>query len=109
MRGEEGRGEREGYTLIEMIVVLAILGLMLGISGVALASLREPSRAAGIRALERARMDAIKTGIPVSVAVSLHDTGEHNAPRTTHLLFLPDGRVVGAGMDILTGASLGTR
>jgi prepilin-type N-terminal cleavage/methylation domain-containing protein len=80
---------KRGVTLVELLVVLAVLGLVLGISGVALASLREPSEASELRGLERARAEAIRTGAPVL---------------TAHVLFLPDGRAVGAGVDPLTGA-----
>jgi prepilin-type N-terminal cleavage/methylation domain-containing protein len=75
-------------TLVELIVVLAILGLLLAMSGLALASLREPPEAAGIRELARAHAEAIRGGAPV--------TGDS-------VLFLPDGRAIGAGVDYLTG------
>lgn len=78
-----------GVTLVELIVVLALLGLVLGVSGLALASLREPSEAVDISAMRRARAQAVETG----------------APRTAHgVLFLPDGRAVGPHVDPLTGA-----
>lgn len=96
MKGELGRGMGEGYTLVEVIVVLAILGLMLGISGLALASLKPPPESEWIRVLRQARSQAIRTGRPIY-------TGGNHAPRTTHL-FLPDGRVIGPGVDPLTGA-----
>jgi Tfp pilus assembly protein FimT len=75
-------------TLVELLVVLALLGLILGISGVALASLREPQEAATLRALERARGQAIATGEPVA---------------QDSVLFLPDGRAIGPSVDPLTG------
>lgn len=93
-----------GFTLIEVVVALALFALILGVSGLALASLREPPRAEEFRALERARMDAIRTGKPATVTLTLPATGDNHAPRTTHVLFLPDGRAVGEGVDPLTGA-----
>lgn len=78
-----------GVTLVELLVVLALLGLVLGVSGLALASLREPSEGVDINAMRQARTQAVETG----------------APRTAHgVLFLPDGRAVGAQVDPLTGA-----
>ena len=78
-----------GVTLVELLVALALLGLVLGVSGLALASLREPPEAVDIGAMRHARAQAIETG----------------APRLAHgVLFLPDGRAVGARVDPLTGA-----
>lgn len=86
-----------GVTLIELITALAILGLVVGISGVALASLRFPRESETARELQRARIAAIRTGRPVIVV-------GHLAPDTGHrFLFLPDGRAVGPGLDPLTG------
>jgi len=78
-----------GVTLVELLVVLALLGLVLGVSGLALASLREPLKAEELRDLQRARADAVQSG----------------EPRTAHgVLFLPDGRAIGSNVDLLTGA-----
>ena len=85
-----------GVTLVELLVALALLGLVLGVSGLALASLHEPSESASTRELRRGRAEAIRTGAPVR-------TVSDHAPRTTHL-FLPDGRAVGQDVDLLTGA-----
>jgi hypothetical protein len=75
--------------LVELLVVLALLGLVLGVSGLALASLREPRESGEVRALRQARAEAIRSG----------------APRPANgVLFLPDGRAVGPGVDGLTGA-----
>ncbi|HMJ57689.1 MAG TPA: prepilin-type N-terminal cleavage/methylation domain-containing protein [Gemmatimonadales bacterium] len=77
-----------GVTLVELLVVLALLGLVLGVSGLAIASLREPRESDEVLALRQARAEAIKSG----------------APRTSHgVLFLPDGRAMGPGVDGLTG------
>jgi prepilin-type N-terminal cleavage/methylation domain-containing protein len=78
-----------GVTLVELLVALTLLGLVLGVSGLALASLRAPSEAVDISAMRHARAQAIETG----------------TPRTAYgVLFLPDGRAVGAQVDPLTGA-----
>ena len=78
-----------GVTLIELIVALALVGLILGVSGLSLASLQPEQRSLAIRAMERARSQAIRTGSPV---------------RVDSVLFLPDGRAIGAGVGPLTGS-----
>jgi prepilin-type N-terminal cleavage/methylation domain-containing protein len=80
-----------GFTLVELVVVLAVLGLMLGISGLALGSLQLPRESAYSIELRRARAEAIRSGIPRA---------------THHARFLPDGRVIGADVDPLTGVPL---
>jgi prepilin-type N-terminal cleavage/methylation domain-containing protein len=77
-----------GVTLVELIVVLAIVGVILGVSGLALSSLRLPRESQEVAELRRARADAIHSG----------------APRTAHgIRFLPDGRAIGGDVDVLTG------
>ena len=83
-------------TLVELVVALALLGLILGMSGIAVVTLRLPSNADAARNLRRARAEAIRIGRPVRIPGSLPDTG--------HGLFLPDGRALGPGVDPLTGA-----
>jgi prepilin-type N-terminal cleavage/methylation domain-containing protein len=85
-----------GVTLVELIVVLAIIGLVVGVSGLALASLQAPRESVWVRELRRARAEAIRTGRPVEIR-------DDRSPLTAHALFLPDGRVLGAGLDPLTG------
>jgi prepilin-type N-terminal cleavage/methylation domain-containing protein len=81
------RGAR-GVTLVELLVALTILGVVLGITGLALGSLRSPRESEQIMNLRRARIQAIQSGIP----------------RTTHhVRFLPDGRAIGPAVDPLTG------
>lgn len=104
-----GRGTGGGYTLVEVIVALGLLTLILGVSGVAVASLREPAAAAVNRHFIAARDSALRSGRLVTVTVTIPDTVEYHALRTTHVLFLPDGRVVGGTMDPLTGAPDGKR
>jgi prepilin-type N-terminal cleavage/methylation domain-containing protein len=79
-------------TLIELLVVLVLLGLIFTISGLGLASLSPSRESVGIRALEAARAQAIRAGVPVGVG------GDSAA-----VLFLPDGRALGPGIDHLTG------
>ena len=78
-----------GVTLLELIVALALFGLILGVTGLALASLQPAKPADAIRARERARAEAIRIGSPV---------------RGDSVLFLPDGRALGPNVDPLTGA-----
>jgi prepilin-type N-terminal cleavage/methylation domain-containing protein len=83
-----------GLTLLELLVVLAIMGLLAGISGIAIASLRVPHPDLRAEALARAHARAITDGSAVTVPAD----SAHAA-----LLFLPDGRAVGTGADPLTG------
>jgi prepilin-type N-terminal cleavage/methylation domain-containing protein len=90
---------RHGFTLLEMIVVLAILGLIFGVSALAFTSLKTPRESDITRELRRARSEAIHTGRAVVI-------DRNRAPRTAYVLFLPDGRAIGPGADPLTGAPL---
>lgn len=85
---------RHGVTLIELLVVLVLLGLIFTVSGLALASLGAPRESARVRELAAARAQAIRSGRPVLAAP---------------VLFLPDGRALGPGVDPLTGAPIATR
>ena len=96
MRRAGGRGRGGGYTLVEVIVVLAIMGLAAGISGLALTSLKAPRESHRLRALHEARSRAIQSGRPVR---AVFDRSSLPAP-----LFLPDGRAIGPGVDPITGA-----
>jgi len=86
-----------GFTLIELIVVIAIIGLIAAISGLAVAGLKLPRESEEIAALRRARTEAIMTGAPMRAV-------DHRSPPTAHPLFLPDGRALGSGVDPLTGS-----
>ena len=86
-----------GVTLVELIVVLAILGLVFGVTGLALTSLKAPRMSDSVRALAQARVEAIRTGRPVTA-------GAHHTPLIEPVLFLPDGRAIGPGADPITGA-----
>ena len=78
---------RSGFTLLEMIVVLALFGLVLAMSGLAIASLAPRNDQQSVRT---ARAEAIRGGSPRGV---------------DSVLFLPDGRAIGVDVDPLTGAS----
>ena len=79
----------QGVTLLELLVVLTVLGLILGVSGLALGTRRMPRESGQLIELRRARADAIHSG----------------GPRTAlGVRFLPDGRAIGVGIDALTGA-----
>jgi prepilin-type N-terminal cleavage/methylation domain-containing protein len=78
----------KGVTLVELLVVLALLGVMLGVSTLAITALRRPVNSETVE-MEKARREAVQSG----------------TPRTAHgALFLPDGRAIGPGVDPLTGA-----
>ena len=93
---------RAGFTVVELTVVIAILGLTLAVSGLALASLKAPRESAWIRELRRARAEAIRTGAAVRAALPRPPFSTLHRPAPP--LFLPDGRVLGPGVDPLTGA-----
>jgi prepilin-type N-terminal cleavage/methylation domain-containing protein len=76
-----------GFTLLEMIVVLALCGFLLGLSGLAILSLSE--RSDNQQATRAIRADAIRSGSP---------------RRADSVLFLPDGRAIGRCVDPMTGA-----
>ena len=88
-----------GFTLLEVIVVMVILGLIMGMSGLAFVGLRAPRESNPAGELRRARSQAIQTARPVNI-------GGNHSPLTTPVLFLPDGRALGPGVDPLTGAPL---
>jgi prepilin-type N-terminal cleavage/methylation domain-containing protein len=90
-----------GFTLIELIVVLAIVAVSLTVASLSLGSQRESGEAVTVweARLIRSRAQAIEGGRPVVV---MPDSGNASGP----VLFLPDGRAVGADVDPLTGAVL---
>ena len=92
-----------GFTLVELAVVLALLGLILGMSALALVSLRDTPRLKTARRLIAARDSAIRTGSPVVVSVRSAEVIQDTRSDSVRLLFLPDGRAVGLGVDPLTG------
>lgn len=87
------RAERCGVTLIELLVVLVLLGILLGVSGLALSSLRPPRASRWRVELAAARANAIRTGVPVTLRRD-----------SVVVRFLPDGGALGSGVDRWTGA-----
>jgi len=78
----------QGVTLLELLVVLTLLGVVLGVTGLAIGSLQAPRESEEILALRRARAEAIHSG----------------SPRTAHgVRFFPDGHAIGPKVDPLTG------
>lgn len=71
---------RRGFTLLEVLVTLSLLGLMGAVSGLSVAALRPREGSVALRAIERARSDAVETGRPI---VFHHDGRQ--------VRFLPDG------------------
>lgn len=95
---------RAGVTLIELLVVLVLLGLIFTVSGLALASLAAPRESARVQALVAARSRAIRSGAPVLADGDSGVIGGSHLPPPIPVLFLPDGRAIGPGVDPLTGA-----
>jgi prepilin-type N-terminal cleavage/methylation domain-containing protein len=88
-----------GVTLIELVVVLAILGVLSGVTAAAFGGLRRPEAGTWSSEVSRARAAAIRSGRRVVV----------QGDRGTRAVLLPDGRAVGAGLDPLTGEVLDAR
>lgn len=94
------RERTRGNTLVELLVVLAILGVVAGVTGLAFRPVSETSPVDAVAAqVATARRDALRTGRPVTVMVS---RGGDVVAATAH----PDGRVVAdttLAIDPLTG------
>jgi Tfp pilus assembly protein FimT len=86
---------RQGTTLLELLVVLLLMGLVAAMSAFGLGAAFDSPADPRAGLLARARDSALRTGQAVSVA-----------PDSAGgvVLFLPDGRAIGAGVDPLTGA-----
>lgn len=98
---QDSADRHHGFTLVEVIVVVVILGLVFAMSGLAFTSLHAPRDSAWVTALRRARARAIRTGRPVRAVMPGDGAPRHSFPAP---LFLPDGRAIGPGADALTGA-----
>jgi type IV fimbrial biogenesis protein FimT len=69
------RSKDSGYTLVEAMVVVALLGILVAVATPSFVSLMQRNRAAGeinslIGDLQFARSEAIKRGLPVSLCTS---------------------------------------
>ncbi len=82
-----------GVTLVELLVVLVILGLVSGVSLLAIPALRPSPEGAQIEEIHRARAEAIRVGQEITMTID-----------SSPVRFLPDGRVLGGPIDPLTGA-----
>ena len=91
-----GPGDRRGMTLLELLVTLAVMGVLAGAAAFAF----RPSDSSMADPLADGRSSAIREGRP-RVVVS-RDTASRPG-RITRVLFLPDGRALGPGRDPLTG------
>ena len=88
-----------GVTLVELLVVIAVLGVLTAVSTLAVTSLRPTAESERIRLLTRARATAIRAGRAVTIS----------SPMGEMIRFLPDGRALGGGVDPLTGEALDAR
>lgn len=88
------RSRCAGFTLVELIVVVAVIAILFGVAGGAIASAFwvEVDPTGWPARLEAARARAVVEG---RVVVAWPDSAHVDAP----VLFLPDGRVVGLGGD----------
>jgi prepilin-type N-terminal cleavage/methylation domain-containing protein len=83
-----------GFTLVELMVVLTILGVLAGVSVSSLPSLRESTTTSMADRLAAAHRDAITTASTVLFAAPFRSIGGARTWR-----FLPDGRALGPGLD----------
>ncbi len=90
---------RGGFTLIELMVVLAILGVMAGVVGLAVRPSEPDPEAERAAQIADARRRALETRRPVMLDVVQGDS-------TWRMVALPDGSVradSALGLDALTG------
>ncbi len=96
---------RAGVTLAELLVVLLIIGLTAGVAGLSVATLRRPPEGELGHRIQEARAMAIRAG--TSITVLFDSVGPER--RESIVRFLPDGRVIGAGVDPWTGIPMTSR
>lgn len=98
---------RTGFTLVELMVVLVILGIMAGVAGLAVRSLERTDPAVErAAAIADARRQALRTRRPVTLSVRM---GGDSVGR---LVAFPDGSMRGdsaLGLDVLTGRARAPR
>lgn len=91
-----------GTTLIELIVALAVLGIVLGVSTAALGAIHRDAPLPAVVLMQAARTHALRAGVAVHLDLPSATAG--GPPISVFLL--PDGRVVGVGFDPLSGEAL---
>jgi len=91
---------QHGVTLVELLVVLALLGILSGVVGLTLRSAQPPATADPVRAaVALARDSSIRSGHAVSIVLAT-DSQPYDVTA------LPDGRIIGdkrLATDTLTG------
>jgi len=84
---------RTGLTLVELLVVLALIGVVLGVAGVSLPEVRT-DRISANDALAAARRQAVFEGRPVTIQFAESDSVTSGLATA-----LPDGRTIGPQLD----------
>ncbi len=100
-----------GFTLVELMVVLVILGVLTSVSVTALPSLRAAETPSLADRFAYARRKAISTGSPVILSASdLYGSSvvQVEPSVVAEWRFLPDGRGLGPGLDQRTGRLVDT-
>lgn len=84
-----------GFTLVEMMVVMTLLAAAAGVAAMSLGSARSVETQGQL--LDWARDSAARYGIPVTAPLD-------SSPESAVLLVLPDGRMIGAGSELMSDA-----
>ncbi len=93
-----------GFTLLEMMVVLVVMGVVLSVSVTALPGVRARNAESLADRLARAQRQAVATGRPVTVTAAVPSASSPDSSVSSILWrFLPDGRAVGPGVDPRNG------
>ena len=110
---------RAGVTLVELLVVLAILGVMAGVAGLSFArpvlAVQQPgSLEAALDSIAEVRRMAITRGVSITVTLSISGStaGGGDAPWIVRATALPDGSIIAdaaLGIDRLTGRPVGSQ
>ena len=94
---------RLGITLVELVVVIAILGIVAGISGLSIAHVPEPAAVSpALARISEARRAALRSGRRVTVTIEIDGSARS-------VTALPDGGIVADSaifVDRLTGEAI---